>query len=470
MVCQRDLSYRSQQRQEFFYKFSFISSSSAATILFILLLTSYLPSLSLKLPLSIVYNHLFNQVTQQTTLRTMHYTVAITAALAASAAALPRRPPGFSARQTKNHGYVRNGLAEYKKALIKYGAHEHAALIGVINSPADGNVTTNPSDGGSGDGVDVEYLTPVNIGGQVYSLDFDTGSSDLWVLGSQVQTSGGPHTVFTPKSGDKPVSGEAWQIKYGDGSGASGVVYSETVNIGSVAVTKQAVEVATTASAQFTSGTNDGLVGLAFSTINTITTKGQKTPKKTFFQNAIDSGLLSKPVLGVSLKYKAPGSYDFGFIRSNASLAYTPVDSSQGFWSFKPSGIKVGGQVTPVTSDLTGIADTGTTLVLVPDDVVAAYYAGTGATADAANGGYYTFPCSTVLPDWSLVIGRTTITVPGQYINYDTISMGSSTCLGGIQSSKSIGINIYGDVFLKAAYVVFDATAGAPKLGFAQGV
>lgn len=400
----------------------------------------------------------------------MHYSIGLAAILATGATALPKRSPGFSIEQTRNSGYVRNGLAEYKKALIKFGAHEHAARIGNINAPADGNVTATPDDNGSGLGVDVEYTCPVNINGQVFNLDFDTGSSDLWVLGNKVKVTGGKHTVFAPKAGDKPVSGQAWQIRYGDGSGASGVVYSETVNIGGVAVTSQAVEVATLASAQFTSGFNDGLVGLAFSTINTVTTNGKNTPQKTFFQNAIDQGVLSKPVLGVSLKYKAPGSYDFGLLRTNASITYTNVDNSRGFWSFKPSGVKVGGKDTQISSDLTGIADTGTTLALVPDDVVTAYYAGTGATKDANNGDFYTFPCSTVLPDWSLVIGRTTITVPGQFINFAPIQVGSTTCFGGLQSSKAIGINIYGDIFLKAAYVVFDATNGAPRLGFAQAV
>lgn len=398
----------------------------------------------------------------------MHYSLAVTAALAAGAAALPhKRAAGFSVGQVKNPNFTRNGLAELKKALSKYGAHEQAAKIGGVQQ-LDGTVGNNPSDGGSGDGADEEYLAPVEINGQTFNLDFDTGSSDLWVLGSQVSASG-QHTVYDPPSGDEPVSGEAWQISYGDGSGASGVVYSESVNIGGVTVTGQAVEVATSASSAFTSGTNDGLVGLAFSTINTVTTNGQSTPQNTFFQNAIDQGLLSSPVLGCSLKYKAAGSYDFGFVQSGAQLTYTDVDNSQGFWSFTPSGTQVGGQDISTSSSLTGIADTGTTLVLVPDDVVSGYYQGTGATQDSQNGNYYTFPCSTTLPDWSLVIGDATITVPGEYINFDAVSPGSDTCLGGIQSSSSIGINIYGDVFLKAAYVVFDATEGSPRLGFAQG-
>lgn len=41
-------------------------------------------------------------------------------------------------------------------------------------------------------------------------------------------------------------------------------------------------------------------------------------------------------------------------------------------------------------------------------------------------------------------------------------------CYGGIQSSADIGINIFGDVALKAAYVVFNGET--PSLGWAQKV
>ena len=71
--------------------------------------------------------------------------------------------------------------------------------------------------------------------------------------------------------------------------------------------TSQAVEAATSISSEFVSDTdNDGLVGLAFSTLNTVTPN-----QKTTFFDTVKSSLASK-LFAADLKYKAAGSYDFG--------------------------------------------------------------------------------------------------------------------------------------------------------------
>jgi aspergillopepsin I len=85
------------------------------------------------------------------------------------------------------------------------------------------------------------------------------------------------------------------------------------------------------------------------------------------------------------------------------SLAYADVDSSQGFWMFTADGYSIG--TTKSTTSLTGIADTGTTLMLIDDSIVTAYYKKvSGAKLDNSQGGY-TFPCKATLPDFTLTIG-----------------------------------------------------------------
>ena len=76
---------------------------------------------------------------------------------------------------------------------------------------------------------------------------------------------------------------------------------------GQVTATSQAVEAATSISSAFISDKdNDGLVGLAFSSINTIKPK-QAT---TFFDTVKSS--LNLALFAADLKKGAAGSYDFG--------------------------------------------------------------------------------------------------------------------------------------------------------------
>ena len=161
------------------------------------------------------------------------------------------------------------------------------------------------------------------------------------------------------------------------------------------------------------------------------------------------------------------GNYNFGYIddkEHDGEIAYTDVDSSQGWWGFTASGYVVGDgdlQQSPIQ----GIADTGTTLLLLSDDIVQAYYAKVpGAKMDDQQGGYV-FDCSSKVPDFTFGVGSSKITIPGSFINYAPTAQGSSSCFGGLQSRGNVPTNIFGDIALKAALVVFDA--GQNRLGWA---
>lgn len=176
-------------------------------------------------------------------------------------------------------------------------------------------------------------------------------------------------------------------------------------------------------------------------------------------------------VLDTDFPYEPAGHYNFGYIDKAAftgSLTYTSVDSSQGFWDFTSSGYQVGSTAFKSTS-ISGIADTGTTLLYLPIAVVKAYYAQITGSSNSASAGGYVFPCKSAssLPSFTFGVGSARITIPGSYMNFGAISSGSSQCFGGIQSSESIGIVIFGDVALKAAFVVFEG-GSSPRLGWAS--
>lgn len=102
-------------------------------------------------------------------------------------------------------------------------------------------------------------------------LEFFINNS--WVFSallSATDTAG--HEIYDPSRSTTAVQkkGYTWSISYGDGSGASGDVYTDTVKVGGTSVAAQAVEVASQISAQFRRDVDsDGLLGLSFRTINT---------------------------------------------------------------------------------------------------------------------------------------------------------------------------------------------------------
>ncbi|KAI1274999.1 secreted aspartic proteinase precursor [Xylaria sp. FL0933] len=393
-------------------------------------------------------------------------TLALFSAVLGAVSAVPAPQPGrFTVSQTHNANFKRHGPAQVAKTYLKYGKPvpaELAAALGMTNDKrSEGSVATEPQE------YDSEWLTPVQIGtpAQTLNLDFDTGSSDLWVFSTDTSSRYvNGQTQYSPSksSTSSKLSGATWDISYGDGSSSSGIVYTDVVKIGGLSVSKQAVESAQTVSSSFTSESNlDGLLGLAFSTLNTVS----PTQQKTWFDNIKSS--LDSPLFAVDFKAGGvPGTYDFGFLDSSkytGSITYASVSTRQGFWEFTASGYAVGSGSFK-SSSIDGIADTGTTLLYLPSTIVSAYYAQVSGAKNNAQAGGYVFPCSASLPNFTFGVGSARITIPGSYINYAPYS--GSTCFGGIQSSSGIGINIFGDVALKAAYVVFDSTG--PRLGWAS--
>jgi hypothetical protein len=292
------------------------------------------------------------------------------------------------------------------------------------NSTAgSGKVTATPEKG------DVEYLSPVEIGGQTLNLDFDSGSSDLWVFNSQLATASQTgHTVFNVAKSKtlKMMQGASYSISYGDGSGSAGNVGTDTVNIGGATVTSQAIELATAVSASFVEDTqSNGLVGLAFSKLNTV----KPVQQKTFFDNAMPN--LAEPVFTADLRANAVGAYEFGAIdtsKFNGTMQWAAVNTTNGFWQFSSEKFQVGNGVAMNVPGGQAIADTGTTLMLANAAVVNAYYSGVqGAVNDQSVGGV-TFPCNSQLPDLQFDVGGNFMAnVKGSDINFAPVDAGSTS-------------------------------------------
>lgn len=480
------------------------------------------------------------------------FLVTLLAASGELASAMPSQPRGVSPPAGGVQVKVRPRAATvYKhpalamaKAIKKFNATmpDHIAAIVQKHNAALTSRATSGSAVTTPETYDEAYITNIAVGTPAQSLpmDFDTGSSDLWVFSSETPTTSvNGQTLYeiAKSTTAKQMTGATWKISYGDGSSSSGNVYTDVVTIGNISVTGQAVESATTVSSEFTSDSqSSGLVGLAMSSLNTVS----PTAQKTFFDNA--KSQLGSALFTADLMHDIAGTYTFGAIDSTAftgSIAYANLynvsTSYSGYWTFQSTGYTVGNGTTTTTATaattntdngngkknkqndaqpggffkrvrslfsghqeeartpepknrkhigardaeeesdfqkratsttITGIADTGTTLLMLPDAVVSDYYSQVTGAEDSTQEGGWVFPCSTTPPDFSFAVGTGSFTVPGSYINWTPVDTTNTTCYGGMQSDSSIGLSIFGDIALKAGYVVFDGAEG--RVGWAQ--
>jgi aspergillopepsin I len=116
------------------------------------------------------------------------------------------------------------------------------------------------------------------------------------------------------------------------------------------------------------------------------------------------------------------------------------------------------------------VLDTGTSIGLVPDDRLQAFYSQvTGAVNNATAGGW-TLPCSSTPPTLTLGVSTYRITLPSADLIYAPVEDGSETCFGSLQSNAGLPFMVWGDAILKAQFIVFglDGPNGGAQLGFAN--
>ncbi|OCK90834.1 acid protease [Cenococcum geophilum 1.58] len=258
-----------------------------------------------------------------------------------------------------NPNYKPSGIKSYVYLLRKFTGVQRNLLLKRVN--AQGTTGEVGADDQQNDSM---YLCLVQTGtpAQTLNLDFDTGSSDLW-------------------------------IQYGDSSTASGDVSIDNVTIGGLTIKNQAIELAGTLSSQFQQSSGDGLLGLAWGSINTVKPTSVATP----IENMISQQDIPR---NAELFTAYLGSW------RDANEA-DRVDNSQGFWQFASISASVNGK-TIDRSGNTAIADTGTTLALVDDATCKAIYDEIPGSKYDSNQQGYVFPTNTTadqLPVVTFAVG-----------------------------------------------------------------
>ncbi|KAH8827704.1 acid protease [Flagelloscypha sp. PMI_526] len=352
---------------------------------------------------------------------------------------------------------IKNSVAKFQRGLEAYerntgSAHPLAKVINPSKKRDTGSISLT-------DDAEELWYAAISVGTPAvkYTVDFDTGSSDLFLPASTCGTTCSGHTLYNPsKSSTSKSLGKSFSLAYGDGSTVSGKQYTDTVQIGGLTATKQTLGSATKYSTGFESEyfPADGLLGMAFKAISDYNANP-------FFQTLLSQDTVSA------------GAFAFKFTEDESSLylggvdedlytgdfTYVPV-TQEAYWQVDMDGMKVGS--TTVTSSTSAIIDTGTTLII--GDSASAKKAYKAISGSKDNGdGTYTVPCS-ASANVTLTFGGEVFTVSSASFALDN---GDGTCIGGLGYEDDIASEfwIVGDVFLQNVYTVFDVDNS--QVGFA---
>ncbi|ETW80500.1 hypothetical protein HETIRDRAFT_440362 [Heterobasidion irregulare TC 32-1] len=298
--------------------------------------------------------------------------------------------------------------------------------------------------------VDLLYYGPVDIGtpAQRLTIDIDTGSADLWVPVNCTSCNG---RSFDPaQSSTYTNTNQPFSITYGSGA-VSGTLATDVVSIAGFTVQQQAFGAIDGESADFQGQPNDGLLGMAFGTI-------AQSRRPTFFENLIEGRQLAAPLFSVHLERRQEtgsevcfGCVDADRIDGTGSITWIPV-KSQTYWAIGMDGIAANGQV--AQTNILAAIDTGTTLVYLPNELAARFYALVPGSKLAAQfgPGFYTYPCAS-RPTVELSFDGTRFALDLRDFNLGRTALGSADCVGGILAAGDgfpSNLAIVGDEFLKS--------------------
>ncbi|KAI0797322.1 acid protease [Irpex lacteus] len=228
------------------------------------------------------------------------------------------------------------------------------------------------------------YTAQVGVGQPptFHSLLIDTGSANTWV---------GAQTSFAPTS-DAKDTGAKLAVQY-KSSLVHGEEWIDTVTLGpDLVITGQGIGVASIA---LGFQNVDGILGIGPVGLTQGTTSAGGTVP-TVTDNAFAQGLIPTREVGIYFEpatsaSDANGELTFGGVNSErfiGDIHYVPITSTPKASTFVgiDQFISYGSSRLPIMAKTSGIVDTGTTLIVIPQDAFSAYTAATGAVIDSTTG------------------------------------------------------------------------------------
>ncbi|KAL1455056.1 hypothetical protein WDU94_009176 [Cyamophila willieti] len=321
--------------------------------------------------------------------------------------------------------------------------------------------------------LDAQYYGVVSLGTppQEFKVIFDTGSSNLWVPSkhcSLLNLACWTHSTYTDSASSTfKKNGTEFAIRYGSGS-VSGYLSQDTLRIGNLTIKSQTFgEAIQEPGLTFVAAKFDGILGLGY---DNIAVDGVEPP----FYNIIQQKLLEKNIFGFYLNRNPDdengGEIMFGGIdqeKITGDVTYSPV-SRKGYWQFKVDAINMKENV--YCSNCQAIADTGTSLIVGPTEVIAEVNKLIGSTSVINGANIVNCDQMKAMPNVDIVVGGKTFTLtPNDYVLKIT-QAGYSLCLSGFTGMDIPPPNgplwILGDIFIGKYYTVFDMDNN--QVGFAN--
>jgi len=311
------------------------------------------------------------------------------------------------------------------------------------------------------DYMDAQYYGEISIGtpAQKFQVVFDTGSSNLWVPNKKEGTIFNTHNRYdSSKSSTYSANGTDFAIQYGSGS-LSGFLSTDKVQVGDMVIPQQTFAEATNEPGiSFKVAKFDGICGMAWRSISVDDVEPVWYPLLDASDEKVFAFYLGSTAKGTQSEMLIGGTDSSHY---TGDFTYVPL-SSKTYWQFEVDSLSAG---SVSESKFQAIADTGTSLMAGPTDVMTSINKAIGGTKVPMSQ-EYTIDCSKIssLPTVTITIAGKAFPLTGE----DYVIQASGQCLSGfmgLDALSSRDLYILGDVFLRKYYTVFDAENA--RVGFA---
>jgi len=309
---------------------------------------------------------------------------------------------------------------------------------------------------------DLQYYGDITAGSndQKFTVLFDTGSSDMWLLSKDCSGAGcsGHATFDSSASSTFEKIGREITITYGSGT-AKGYTVSDNVKFDGIEAEGQVFELITS----FTQGGTqwDGIVGCGWKAL--ASDGASPLPQSLFDQGKIEKHSFS---FYLTRKPNAEGSkLVFGGVDDSlytGDFKYYPL-VHKAYWQIALNGVSVSGNSLNMPFRATAIIDSGTSTIFGSPEIIRQLNNHVNVSQDCSN--------MDSLPNVEFQFGDDTYVMPpSDYVIQLPGRFGGQTCQTGWQAAYLGGIAtdaiILGDSFMKNYYVDFDM--GGARVGFAK--